>query len=311
VLNENFILTTRLFISPVNLPAFSQWKVDYNAAIATFPGFISLEILAPHGGQDGEWVIIQRFQTSSQLEICRNSRVRRELLETAKKYLLQNQSIKDEIEEISRIKGGITEVFITEVSSEKETQYREWMAKIHQIESRFPGFRGTYVQAPVGQGKNWITMLQFDTTSNLDRWLESDERKETLHELETMITSLERHRVISPYAGWFTSIINDGDAPSVWKQTMLVLLMLFPIVMLELKYLSPLTVGLDSSIATFFANSISVALLAWPMMPFAIWLLRWWLSPSPTTHFYVNWFGTVLIFVLYVLEIAIFWGFLA
>lgn len=309
--NAETILTTKLQISSEHTHLFSQWQADYNAAIATFPGFISLEILSPFDGSHAEWIIVQRFKTNEQMEKWRNSSHRHELLKSVKNYLIEKDKIvTEEISDATKMIGGITEVFITEVPSEQDKQYRDWMAKIHQVESRFPGFRGTYVQSPSDEGKHWITMLQFDTSSNLDRWLESKERKEILHESESMISNLERHRVISPYAGWFSSMIKAGKAPPAWKQSMVVLLVLFPIVMLEMKYLSPLTVGLDVSLATFISNAISVALLAWPAVPLAIRFLRWWLLPQPERHHYVNWLGTVFVLGLYLLEIALFWNFL-
>ncbi len=310
MIDETAILSTKLFVSPTQYQAFSQWQGDYNAAIALFPGFISLEILSPVEDLQAEWLIIQRFKTNAQLTNWCASEQRLALIEAVKNYLVQkDDALIDEIADISKMKGGVTEIFITKVALEKDTQYRDWMAKIHQIETKFPGFRGTYIQSPSeGQGEHWITMLQFDTSFNLDRWLESNERKEMMAESESMIFSLERHRVISPYAGWFKSVVMTENS-SVLKQTMLVLLVLFPIVMLELKYLSPLLTNFDSSIATFVGNTLSVALISWPMMPIVIKCLKWWLSPNKENRLYTNLLGTLLVLALYSLEIAIFWNF--
>ena len=55
---------------------------------------------------------------------------------------------------------------------------------------------------------------------------------------------------------------------------MLVILMLFPIVMLEIRFLSPLLKGVNTSPATFIGNVISVFLLAWLFMPIAIALMK-------------------------------------
>ncbi len=67
---------------------------------------------------------------------------------------------------------------------------------------------------------------------------------------------------------------------SSWKQSMIVILMLFPIVMLEIRFLSPLLRGLRTSPSTFIGNVISVALLTWPFMPLAIAAMKWWLLPG-------------------------------
>ncbi len=207
----------------------------------------------------------------------------------------------------SNMRSNVTEVFVTKVSSDKAEAFREWVAKIHRVEVKFPGFRGMFVQSPSSnQGENWITFLQFERQENLDAWLRSPERKAILDEAGTLINSLESHRVISPYAGWFPSTyLADSEIP-VWKQTMIILLVLFPIVMLELKFLSPLTKSLNSSLATFMANAISVSLISWPFMPIAIKYLKWWLTPTGNAK-KSELKGIILILGLYILEIVVFW----
>lgn len=94
----------------------------------------------------------------------------------------------------------------------------------------------------------------------------------------------------------------------VWKQMMIVLLMLFPIVMLELIFLSPYLSTLHFSLATFIGNAISVALLSWPFMSIAIYCLNWWLTPiNMTTGKSIA--GALLVIGLYVIEVVFFWYF--
>lgn len=282
--------------------AFVDWQADFNTQITNAPGFVSLEFTAPSGGQK-KWMIVQRFASAQSSKYWRSSDKCRQLID-ALKTLTSNDSLEETESDESSSKGNITEVIVTEVNPGVEKAYRAWSAKIHQVEAKFPGFRGVYVQSPAGHGKHWITLLQFDTMENLDRWLQSPEREQVLKDSTHLISSIESHRVISPYAGWFASIAQTGELPSVWKQTMLVLLVLFPIVMLELKFLSPLTSSLNSSVGTFIGNALSVTLISFPMMPIAIWFLGWWLSSNRRrTTFY----GTLLLVVLYLIEIVIFW----
>lgn len=307
------ILTCRLFIRPECYMDFAQWQAKLNAAITAHPGFISLEILSPKQPEQHEWLLVQRFFTPDDLTSWRHSETRKKLMEELGNYLVSShrESIQEVDSSSSPVKGIVTEVFVTQVNHENETAYREWMAKIHQAEAKFPGFRGVYMQSPITSGGvHWITLLQFDTPENLDHWLNSPERKTVLEEAKSLITSLESHRMISPYAGWFASVAKGGKLPPLWKQTMLILLVLFPIVMLEFKYLSPLTAGLNISLATFIGNAISVTLISWPMMPIAIWFLGWWLSPNSERRWQATFVGTFIVILLYVIEIAIFWNFL-
>lgn len=302
--------TTKVCVFAGKKGAFANWQAKFHEAIVTSPGFISLEILSPAGSDSCDWGIVERFADAETLEAWHHSDKRNSLFEELQSFV-DNQKA-DAISEvpfkINNPQGGVTEVFVTEVLPEKEDVYRQWISKMHQVEANFPGFRGVYVQSPSrGSGKNWITLLQFDTPENLDRWLTSEERQKVLKESESMISALDSHRMISPFAGWFSSISKGVKAPPAWKQAMIVLLVLFPIVMLEMKFLSPFTAGLNPSLAMFISNVISVALIAWPTVPWVIKLLDWWLMPSAQSYWRDNVLGTLLVLFLYVIEISIFW----
>lgn len=288
---------------------FADWQGKLNAKVAGFKGFISLEILSPTGDASNDYVVINRFDSQDNLLAWRESKEYQALIDELRSLVDEPDSIiEKKIAASDLMQEGVTEVFITEVNPDKDIFFREWIAKIHQTEAKFPGFKGVYVQSPVGQGKNWITLLQFDRLENLDRWLTSPEREQILKESKPLITSLENHRVISPYSGWFSSFAKKGELPPLWKQTMLILLVLFPMVMLELKFLNPLTQALGLSLSTFIGNAISVTLISWPMMPIAIFCLSWWLTPGGNKRSKLI-AGILILIVLYLLEIAIFWNF--
>lgn len=302
------IMTMEVSVLPSANKSFVEWQSKFNSKLAAFPGFVSLEFLSPTQ-QQSHWLIVERFSNEESLARWRDSLIRNQLMDELKK-LAASDGIREISMKESELQGGVTEIFVTEVHAEKDQAYRDWAAKIHQAEASFPGFRGVYVQSPKERGEgHWITLLQFDTRENLDNWLKSPERNELLKESSVLISSMESHRVISPYAGWFASIAKVGVLPPVWKQTMLVLLVLFPIVMLELKYLSPLTAGLNFSLGTFIANAISVSLISFPMMPIALYFLGWWLLPDSRKRLQWTIFGAAIVIVLYLLEIAFFWFF--
>lgn len=307
------ILTLHAHVNAAAKSKFVDWQSKLNTAIAGFPGFVSLEILSPNSSaQANKWIIVQRFYDPASVDIWSKSSQYKMLKEELRSFLVEAEdSLQEALSDAEGLKGGITEIFVTQVSPSKEAAFREWLSKIHQVEAKFPGFRGMYVQSPnQTQGNNWITLLQFDTQQNLDRWLSSPERKAVLKEADSLIASLDSHRVISPFAGWFSSFAEKGEMPPVWKQTMLILLVLFPIVMLEFKFLNPWTESLNVSLATFIGNAISVSLVSWPLMPIAIRSLRWWLAPLHSQRLRINVLGTLLVALLYLIEIALFWNLL-
>ncbi len=286
---------------------FLDWKKRLNAVVASFSGFVSIEISISTTKND-EWVITQRFRDKSSLQIWQGSN-EHQLLMNELNEIAKRETIKRILSKIDEGDYGVTEVIVTRVNPGREMEFREWMASIHQMEAKFPGFRGAYVQSPNdGRGRNWITLLQFDTNEHLEKWLASPERRDVLKGSEALVDSLEQHTVISPYAGWFSNISESGTAPPNWKQAMIVLLVLFPIVVLEIQFLNPYIDSLGLSLSTFFANALSVSIVTWLMMPIAIKGLGWWLSPEGNSIPLSNLLGTLFVFGLYALEVFIFWA---
>lgn len=288
---------------------FVDWQAEFASSISGREGFVSLEFLSKPEKPD-TWLIVQRFYNQESAGSWKYSPEYGALIEKLQPLICLN-GLQEKIEGESEVREGITEVIITDVLPEHEEAFRKWSAKIHQIEATFEGFRGVYIQSPKENGgRHWITLLQFDSAAHLDNWLVSPERKQILKEGEPLVSSLETNRMASPFAGWFSSIAKGEEIPSVWQQTMIVLLILFPIVMLELKYLNPLLLGLNSSLATFIGNTLSVTLIAFPFMPIILPRLSWWLFPDKRRPLSLTLLGLVLMLILYLLEIALFWNFL-
>ncbi|MGE0671291.1 MAG: antibiotic biosynthesis monooxygenase [Parachlamydiales bacterium] len=305
------ILRTKVQIQPRFKEDFADWQARLNVVIAAFPGFISLEILSFPGVSQPEWVINQRFSSFEECSVWRESAQRDELMGQLKSFLAGEEidALQEAEVEVDSQQRGVTEVFITQVCPGKEDAFRDWMAKVHRVEAKFPGFVGVYVQAPnLGQGKNWITLLQFDSLENLDRWLASTERKEVMKESESLILNSENQRVISPYAGWFSSVVDKAGAPAVWKEAMVVLLLLYPIVILERRFFGDLAHLIGKPLAIFIGNVISVFLISWPLMPITIRYLRWWLLPDSSKGSNTL-IGACIVIALYIFEVGIFWDF--
>jgi antibiotic biosynthesis monooxygenase (ABM) superfamily enzyme len=77
--------------------------------------------------------------------------------------------------------------------------------------------------------------------------------------------------------------------------------------MAELRFLSPLTSGLNPALGTFIGNVLSVLLLGWPFMPLGIRALKWWLLPAQDGAWWINPVGIVMVVALYAVEIAALW----
>jgi antibiotic biosynthesis monooxygenase (ABM) superfamily enzyme len=85
-----------------------------------------------------------------------------------------------------------------------------------------------------------------------------------------------------------------------------VLLTLYPVVMLELLFLNPLTQSLGMPVATFIGNALSVAATGFLLIPLAIRVFEWWLLQKPNDSLRVEAAGIALIVGLYALSIVVF-----
>ena len=194
----------------------------------------------------------------------------------------------------------VTEIITVSVKPGMEEAYRAWVERIRQTEARFPGYRGLQLQPPTPRLQDdWVSLLRFDTSEHLNVWLKSDARRVALQELELYIDRAREQQVATSFSGWFTfGDVPDQVSPN-WKQTMIVLLMLYPIVMLELLFLNPLLELLGMAEGIFIGNLLSVAALGWVLVPPANRALDWWLRPKPNSSRWVTPAGVALIVGLY------------
>ena len=285
---------------------FTAWQAQALTRAAGFEGFLNSEI-TPAATGAGDWTVALRFASTANLEAWRQSPTWRRLIGEAQGFLARNSSIEMEIKEAGR-DGGVVEVIVTKVKPGKEAEYREWETRIQQAQSKFPGYLGSYVQPASSPEVGWTTLMRFESSAKLEKWLGSKERAALIAEAQPLIDYVHLQRVDSSFPGWFPTDPATNKGPPNWKAAMLVLLGLFPIVMLETRFLSPLLHSLNSSLAMFIGNVISVALTTWLTMPLFIKAFGWWLFPKDkATQGRVDLLGTAILFGLFAAEVAALW----
>jgi antibiotic biosynthesis monooxygenase (ABM) superfamily enzyme len=296
------ILLAKFQLRPDAENLFAEWQARALTHAAGFEGFLNSEITP--SAQGLAWNVLLRFADSARLEAWRKSETWHRLLEDAAPLLAEKSSIEVEVKE-GEGGSGVVEVIITQVKPGKEAAYRDWETRIQQAQSKFPGYRGSYVQPPVSGELGWTTLMRFDTADQLDRWLKSPERAALVKEAESLVDYAHLQRMGTSFPGWFPTDPKTGKGPPNWKAGMLVLLGLFPIVMLETRFLK---LPVNPSLGMFIGNSISVALTTYLTMPLFIKVLHWWLFPkSDASKIAVNAAGAALIFLLYAISVAALW----
>ncbi len=308
-MSNHAVLIVTAAVRPGSEEVFAAWQVAYSATASKSLGFISTDMVPPR--KPGEqWMIIVNFESEQFIAAWQRSAEHAEMVAKSTPILGE-----DGFHETISIDGAgsapsadVTEVIFSKLRPGMAERYREWTGRIQAAQAKYPGYRGTYLQPPTGGNDgHWTTILRYDSSANLEAWMNAPERKSLLAETKEFIESEDFIRLKTAFPGWIPVDPVTGEAPPNWKAALLVLLGLFPIVMLEMKFLSPLLAGwgIHASLGTFIGNSISVALTSFITMPLFVGWFGWWLFPKSNTTATMQ--GVGILAVLFALEVIALW----
>jgi len=288
---------------------FRSWQARWQHELLQSPGARSFEVL-PQARDRDENVGVANFDTVDALGAWRDGATNRALIEEAREHVEGGviMQLADKAATEHYAQAGATEVIITRVKSGKEEAYRAFADRIQRTQQTFPGYIGSFVQPPQHNETGWTTVLRFQTVRDLNHWLNSPERKALLKESEDLIEGFAAQRVDTSFPGWVPADPATGKPPNRWKTSGLILLVLFPVIMLELRFLNPVlrAANFPPALGTFTGNAISVALTTWPLLPLAIRAFHAWLFPEGQPKWLVLASPGILL-ACYLVELAIFW----
>ena len=287
--------------------AFADWQEETRRVIAGFPGFIEQSVAPPAPPAQVDWVILQRFASTqdavgwlkSPERLARISGVQPMLAGRDDVHLVRDGAA-------GVLPSPVSVVISTRLKSGQEAAYRAWEQRMTALQSRAPGFEGYRLEAPIpGVQEDFLAILRFDTQEHLESWLGSPQRAAMLEEERAFIDEFHTRTVRTGFEQWF-SAPKGGKPPAPWKQNMLVLLMLYPVVFLFGHLVqNPLLMdraGLPFAVALFIGNGASVLMLT-RLVPWASRRFDWWVqaaSPRTTT------LGAGILLALYAAMIASF-----
>ncbi len=250
-----------------------EWHRAVLASAEKQPGYQASEVFEPKPGTDDRWVLFLRFDEDVQLRAWIDANAA--LMAREMTHLVVGQK--------GVLRGPVSLVVETRVSSDQAASFRAWQAEMDAAEKRFPGFLDSQLLEPIpGLAEGWTIVVRFDTVEHMDAWIKSDERRQLMERVNPEMHG-KLQRVVSSFDGWFPLTVPAGTPPPPdWKQALTVLTAIYPLVMLLTLYLGPHLKALGLSFATqiFVSNILSTALLSWVVMPPLNRLLKPWLFSS-------------------------------
>ena len=310
--DRSVTIVTQTTVRADGTAAFEVWQTETSQIIATFPGFIKQTLLPPSPPAQDDWVILQHFANSDTAIGWLNSPKRLERL-TMVQPLLTGRADVHVVRGLSNVPepAPISAIISTRVKPGCEEAYRRWEQKVAVSQTAAKGLQGYRFEPPIaGVQADWLTILRFDTQENLQAWLDSPVRKAILAEAADLTEEFHTRVAQSGFDQWFPVAKEGGQAPPVWKQNMLVLLMLFPVVFLFGHLVQgPLLqtrLHIPFAFALLIGNIVGIVLLNW-LVPWVNGRFTWWIAPRGAAPRRVAAGGAALIAGILILLAIVFW----
>ena len=239
--------------------------------------------MPPSPPAQGDWVILHRFADAASAIGWLNSEERLARL-TIVQPLLTGRADVHMVRATSQTSPSnpISAVISTRVKPGCEAAYRRWEQRVAVAQSAAKGLQGYRFEPPIpGVQDDWLAILRFDTDENLQAWLHSPARLALVAEADPLTEEFHYRVAQTGFDQWFQVPRAGGKDPAIWKQNLIVLLMLYPVVFLFGYFVQvPLLqtrLGLPFAIALLVGNVTSAILLNW-LVPWTNRRFLWWLD---------------------------------
>lgn len=242
-------------------------------------GFLGSEIFPPIPGVQDAYVVLYRFNRGSHLRQWLACGRRQELLRKIA-GLLEVPAVEFFFTHGRQQAGSASSVFAYRIRVEKEGEFQEWRRRILEEVRTWKGFLGTEsFDTLEGTEPEFIVVVRFDSRANLDTWLRSKVRNEFMREVRAYVHHYSLRRIGSGFEGWF-DISENTVPPARWRQALVILSALFPVIMVMRQLLSPIFHILPLPVAFLILLALDMAFLTYVVMPYYSRLMNFWLRPG-------------------------------
>lgn len=174
------------------------------------------------------------------------------------------------------------------VPKDKQLDFRHWhQALLHRM-AQAQGYVRVDLHSPL-ECKNdvikWYSVIHFDSQTHLDNWLNSSDREEMMQAGKDFFETYRFKSFTTGSEGWFShktgeEVTNLG--PSAWKEDLIVVLGLYPVVILQSKLFEHFGIMQSWSYANSMVVNlcITTVILTWFVMPRITQPLAFWLKPA-------------------------------
>jgi len=244
------------------------------------PGFLGSEIFPPIHGVQEAYVVLYRFSSGENLRHWLASVQRTKLLARITPFLLAPQ-VEFFFAHRRNGPGTASSVFSYRIRPDREAEFQDWRRRIQEEARKWEGFLGTESFDTLDCDKpEFVVVVRFNNRANLDAWLTSAPRAAFMKEVSDYVEHYEVRRMGSGFEGWF-DFSSDKSPPAPWRQGLVILSALFPVIMILRQLLGFVFEFLPFPVAFLVLLTADLSLLTFVVMPRYSRLMNFWLRPKP------------------------------
>ncbi|WOD41428.1 antibiotic biosynthesis monooxygenase [Nodosilinea sp. E11] len=191
------------------------------------------------------------------------------------------------MEETQSPAGPVTLVISEVIDPSQAATYEAWTKGINREARQFDGFLGVDIIRPRDHDyPEYVVIVKFDTYEHLRRWIRSPTYRAWMAQSHGLIAARSQQHLPSGLEIWFTLPNSHTDlrsplsSPPYYKQVILGVLAVYPLILLANGLLGSLLGGLHPLVSLFISVIFVSALLTYPVMPWLSKGLEFWLYPK-------------------------------
>jgi uncharacterized protein len=292
---------------PITDPeAFDAWSADVQLAAQAARGFLAF---APsnHRAAPLDWATAVTFESDDTLHEWLDGATWKTLVGQGAERGLLRLSSDLVIVDGAVLPSGVG-VVSSSVSEGMEADFLAAHSGLTKAASEFSGYEGTVVFPP-GASDEWRSLIRFRTEPQLSAWLKSSERAEVLPPVRSSLTrDLSVFAQTTPLGTTVRTVNGKTKMTPSWKTAMLLLMVLYPLGMLQSKFVAPVIgkLGAEPWLSVWLGQVVSVVLMQWWLMPTASSWCRRWLDPVDGADLRVTLRGTGIAVIVYIVSLTLF-----
>lgn len=276
-------------------------------------GYLGSEVFPPVPGVQNAYVVLYRYDTAEHLRGWLQSPERQALLQEIAPFLAQ-PAVEHFLSHQHRPVGTASAVIAYRIKPEELESFSRWRKEMQETARTFEGYLGTeYYEGLHEDQPEHISVLRFASRSELDAWIQSSERAAMLEKAKPLVEDSAFHlrRVNTGFEAWFDTEAPGGgsEPPSRWRQALMVLSVLGPLLILQKMYFFPLVKDWPPSVAIYVGLAINLMLMSWVLMPYLSPAMGFWLRPCQTASWKTEAAGLGIIFAAITLMLFLCWWF--